>query len=403
MFDDPNDPATGVGRPVFDEEWKLTKACQTKIYNYTNGVRSPVNDEAYFPHVKVGSSGMRAVSNWMDEMKDWIEGGGTGSFDATVCKRNTLNKPSAFPVPDDEMDEALIRFAHQPSCLEDAPYPDAFIVHTYKEASRGTGLMAVEFGFNGEKLMMNAISMESKVLDPWSEIGEDVAMVEYDWFMAEAEKINGLMEAECGPVMMTDADQKFILMNNQKIFRTSALTGALIGCAIAFLVILVSTMNPVIAAFATFSITCVLCSVVGTVTILGWTLGTTTAILISILAGFSVDYVVHLAHAFVETPGNQEQKVKGAFADMGVSVMSGMLTSVLASLPLFLCKINFFAAFGTFLCTTIAFSWVYANFMFMGLMATFDVSRFSWRKGTSAQVQERGLEMGKVEGQAMEM
>jgi len=377
MFDDPNDPATTVGYPVFDDTWELTQACQAKIYAYTEAVRSPISDKKYGPFIKTDGSGMRAVSNWMDEMKDWIEGGGTGAFDKTECQRNTLSRPSAFPVPDGEMTEALIRFAHQPSCLEGAPYPGAFIVETYKQWSRAIDLPGAEFGFDGEKLRLSAVSMESSILDPWSEIAEDLAMAQYNFFIDEATYINSLMEADCGPVMMTDVDQKYILMNNQKIFRTSAVTGAMIGCAIAFVVIFISTMNPVIALFATFSITCVLCSVVGTVTMAGWTLGTTTAILISILAGFSVDYVVHLAHAFVETPGDQETRVRGAFADMGVSVMSGMITSIFASLPLFLCKIKFFSAFGVFLCATIAFSWIYANLMFMGLLATIDVSRFS--------------------------
>jgi predicted RND superfamily exporter protein len=80
---------------------------------------------------------------------------------------------------------------------------------------------------------------------------------------------------------------------------------------------------------------------------LGWTLGTNEAILMSILAGFSVDYVVHLAHAYVESEGlNNVDRIKGAFGDMGTSVFSGMLTSVIASVPLFFCTLTFFAKFG---------------------------------------------------------
>ena len=210
-------------------------------------------------------------------------------------------------------------------------------------------------------------------------------MEQYEFMISEAKLIDSLMEAECGPVMMTDIDQKFVMMNNQKIFRTSAVSGAMIGCAIAFFVILISTYNFFVAAFATTSILSVLISVVGAVTMAGWTLGTITAILISILAGFSVDYVVHLAHAFVSTPGDNETRVRGAFADMGVSVMSGMLTSILASLPLFMCKIKFFASFGIFLCATIAFSWTFANLFFMGLLATFDVMKFSFGKSEVGQ------------------
>jgi len=47
-----------------------------------------------------------------------------------------------------------------------------------------------------------------------------------------------------------------------------------------------------------------------------------------------------------------------------------MITSVLASLPLFACNLQFFAKFGTFLCLTILFSWVFANFGFMSIIAT---------------------------------
>jgi len=90
----------------------------------------------------------------------------------------------------------------------------------------------------------------------------------------------------------------------------------------------------------------------------GWSLGTVEAILISILAGFSVDYVVHLAHAFSHNYGTVEERIVATFSEMGSPVFSGMCTSVLASLPLFLCNLQFFAKFGTFLCLTIAFSWV---------------------------------------------
>lgn len=41
-----------------------------------------------------------------------------------------------------------------------------------------------------------------------------------------------------------------------------------------------------------------------------------------------------------------------------------------ASLPLFACNLQFFAKFGTFLCLTILFSWLFSNFCFMGVLAT---------------------------------
>mmetsp|Transcript_3007 Transcript_3007/g.3496 ORF Transcript_3007/g.3496 Transcript_3007/m.3496 type:complete len:141 (+) Transcript_3007:90-512(+) len=130
----------------------------------------------------------------------------------------------------------------------------------------------------------------------------------------------------------------------------------------------------VLHAFPTVSIFSVLISVIGAVTIAGWTLGVIEAILFGILAGFSVDYVIHLAHAYSHAEGDVEERVMAAYAEMGTSVFSGMLTSVVASIPLFFCTLTFFAKFGTFLCLTILFSWIFANLGFMGLLATFKIS-----------------------------
>merc|ERR1739840_88536 len=59
----------------------------------------------------------------------------------------------------------------------------------------------------------------------------------------------------------------------------------------------------------------------------------------------------------------------GAFGDMGISVLNGMITSIGASVPLFFCQLQFFHKFGIFICLTIAFSWIFANFWFMSVVA----------------------------------
>ena len=115
--------------------------------------------------------------------------------------------------------------------------------------------------------------------------------------------------------------------------------------------------------------------------LLGWYLGSIESILIGIIAGFSVDYVVHLAHAYESAHGDVPERITAAFGDMGISVMNGMVTSVAAAVPLFFCQLQFFAKFGIFLCSTIAFSWLFANFAFMSVLATFEIpiSQKGWR------------------------
>lgn len=229
-------------------------------------------------------------------------------------------------------------------------------------------------GWNGTALRFAGISVESSLLDGRTVQPEDVVRRHYNAFIKAAEDFDTSMQAACqSKVIMTDLDQVFIFMNNQRIYRTSGILGSMLGVLIAFGVLFIATQKLHITVFATGTILCVLISVVGSVTMLGWTLGVIEAILISILAGFSVDYVIHLAHAYVEAEGDTETRVVEAFGDMGISVFSGMLTSVVASIPLFFCTLVFFAKFGTFLCLTITLSWVFANFGFMSLLATFKI------------------------------
>ena len=87
------------------------------------------------------------------------------------------------------------------------------------------------------------------------------------------------------------------------------MNGVALGTGVAFIVLLGAIGLPVVAILATCSIIGTLISVVGTVTYMGWTLGSFEAIVFSVISGFSVDYVVHIAHAFKHTdPGSWENR-----------------------------------------------------------------------------------------------
>lgn len=76
----------------------------------------------------------------------------------------------------------------------------------------------------------------------------------------------------------------------------------------------------------------------------------------------------YTAHAMVEKDKDVDGRIRDSFAEIGVSVFSGMFTSVGASIFLFFCRIQFFFKFGTFLCMTIVFSWTFSNFLFPTLV-----------------------------------
>ena len=340
------------GKPTFVQEFDFNEQCQTELLNLCDNLKTnPEYRELIKPR-----DGLGAVYCFVEELAaynvkgnlddcDYVKQGG---FKNTTWQVNPANLADIIP-----------DFMAQKSCFDDDGMETI--------GSR----YSTEIGWNGNEMKYAAVAVESNVLNPFGRDSESLTRKEYDQFLDIAEEISqwSVTSSCSGNVIMTDLDEKFVFMNNQNIYVQSAIQSSCLGVAIAFIVLLISTHVFHIAFFASMSIICVLVSVVGIMVMLGWSLGSIESILIAIIAGFSVDYVVHLAHAYEIAKGDTYQRITEAFGDLGISVFNGMITSVVASIPLFFCQLQFFAKFGTFLCLTIAFSWIFANFGFMSVLA----------------------------------
>merc|ERR1719247_3754198 len=104
---------------------------------------------------------------------------------------------------------------------------------------------------------------------------------------------------------------------------------------------------------------------------IGWELGNMESICLVILAGFCIDYIVHLTHSYMEADDRSDriERVHDAMKYMGVSVISGCITSLGASFVLFFCSLQFFVVFGIFFFATIFWAWTWANLFLMPLLA----------------------------------
>lgn len=95
--------------------------------------------------------------------------------------------------------------------------------------------------------------------------------------------------------------------------------------------------------------------------ILGWTLGSLESIAIVILIGFSVDYAVHLANHYVESVFEDRfRRMQDALSGIGISIVSGAITTIGSGLFLFLATVVFFTKFAFLICGTILFSLLYS-------------------------------------------
>lgn len=123
-------------------------------------------------------------------------------------------------------------------------------------------------GWNGKEVKFVAISLEAKEITQWDRPGEEWMMKQYEKYDELRHNLNHIAQEACGSeVMWTDrfdgmgnGGSKFVFMNNQAIYRTSSIRGALIGVAIAFAVLLGCTWSPLLAFCATLSILCTMMS-----------------------------------------------------------------------------------------------------------------------------------------------
>ena len=89
-----------------------------------------------------------------------------------------------------------------------------------------------------------------------------------------------------------------------------------------------------------------------------------------LVVGLAVDYVVHLAEGYSRSSHrNRLGRTKDMLEEVGISVLSGALTTLGASLFLLFAAILFFVQFGTFMFCTIGFSIIYSLGLFVTVMA----------------------------------
>lgn len=188
----------------------------------------------------------------------------------------------------------------------------------------------------------------------------------------------------------------FVWGTTQLLFLTSAFGSMGLSAVLAFAVLTVATHNWMIAGLATAAIAGIATSVMGLMSMLGWTLGSIESVCLTILIGISVDYVVHLGVALneggatpmidngadapseagggarVKTPAEQRAaKVRYSFLTIGVSVLGGAASTFGAGCLLLLATITFFTRFAAFFVSSVLFALLYAMFVFMALAAKF--------------------------------
>jgi predicted RND superfamily exporter protein len=154
-------------------------------------------------------------------------------------------------------------------------------------------------------------------------------------------------------------------MASERAFVTSAVQGIIIATVFAFLILLFATKNIILATISIFCVAIVIISVVAIMSLNGWEFGVSESISVVIIIGLSVDYVVHLATDFQHSAHKgRSDKIKQAYTEMGVSIMSGTITTFGSGAALFGGKVVTFRKFAVLITSTITISFMMSMLLF---------------------------------------
>ena len=129
-------------------------------------------------------------------------------------------------------------------------------------------------------------------------------------------------------------------------FERSVIISALItGSSLLFF-----TANIVMSVYSSLCVGAIMVCVVGFIIFAGWEIGLIEALCLLLLIGFSVDYILHISHAYCHSESASPiESVQHAVRQIGLSIFSSAMTTAVSSVPLLFCMIQLFAKIGAVL------------------------------------------------------
>jgi len=163
----------------------------------------------------------------------------------------------------------------------------------------------------------------------------------------------------------------FYFLNRTLLVET--FTGILLALALSLLILTLATLNPIMSCFSIFTIVLIVVDVFAFTVLMGFRLGVLEAVNYVVVIGLSIDYCVHMSEAYTEShhPSDRRLRVQDMVTEMGVSVISGAMSTLGCVFFMFFAPNVFFFRFACFVTATITLSCVYALVFFPALLAIF--------------------------------
>lgn len=343
---DPYDPSE-YGDAVWDSGFSLAPAAaQTHVREVCRSVRNQIDQ---------GSEWVASLNCFMEGFEQWLNG--TKGLSFPFQANNTANQETEF--------NALLREFSTSSVLISGFSADPFPAAEYDRSHQQIGFQS---GSGNTRLRFISIDLAT-TLRNWQ--NRDTNLKHFDYwndFVASANSDARKLDATSVADAFQTTDQSWAWMETEREFVVSAFTGLMVSLLVTFLVLVFSTMNIWVAIFSTATIISIVTCIVGFMKLYGWELGVTESVAMVILIGFSVDYVVHLANSYVESHFQSRQhRTQHAVLEMGISVISGAMTTFLSSIFLWFPVVRFYYKFAALMMTTVTWSIIWSMTFFLAV------------------------------------
>ena len=158
----------------------------------------------------------------------------------------------------------------------------------------------------------------------------------------------------------------FYDLQNSLASGTYASVGLSIG--VAFIVILLSVRNVLIAIYAMTTIMFAIACTISSIVLMGWKLNIIESLTITLAVGMSIDFTIHYGVVYQMSPeATSAGRTYESFVRVGSAVAAAAWTTFSAGIAVLNCSVDPYHKLGVFLVLVMVFSWTYSTFFFQSL------------------------------------
>lgn len=220
----------------------------------------------------------------------------------------------------------------------------------------------------GNNLVLLAIS-STAVLDQDFEQNYEDGIGLYELWDEWANQMRRAAPREMASAMQTsNGIWSYYYLNETLLNETFTNIG--LSLILSFIVLSLVGGNPIMAFLSVATIGMIVVDIFAFTVLMGFKLGVLEAVNYVVVIGLSIDYTVHLSEAYTESHATDRHgRVVLMMEEMGVSVLSGAISTLGACFFMFFAPNNFFVKFATFIFATITLSCLYSLTFFPALLA----------------------------------